>query len=483
MSTGRFRRTRTLSLRVLIAAPQAVPRSFRLAVLALGVVGAVHGLVYVPFAGPRLGDTPSYTAPAQAIRNGSYSTPLPDVDVTALHIPESAQGALERQSYRTPGYPLLLAATGFSGPGRPYLLIVVQAILTGIGVALLALTARRLWGERAGLVAGALAALDPFPKHYVPRILSEALAGSLVALAVYAFVRAWQSRSAWWWAATGLSTAALTLTRPLFALAVPLVVLGALVVRSWRGAAACAAACALLLGPWIAWEGDVAGKLTVSSFGEGWNLLIAAHGEGLHHTAAEVERSRAYVHDFVSVHRFAPSAAALRRNHEAHPHYLARADAEQRRLAEHLYWKRLRHEPLTVLGEVAYRGYFLWMAHEDWVQPSWLLPLLRAADWLTLVLAALGVALAIRLGGAGRALALFMVVFTLVNAVHHVEARYAMPVRGLYVAFVGLALLTLWDRRQRRQEQRGDPEARAREVAGRDQVRLRQPEHEPGHDR
>src|SRR5437879_12557089 len=99
---------------ILMAAPRAVPRRrrFRLAVLALGVVGAVHGLVYVPFAGPRLGDTPSYTAPAQAIRNGSYSTPLPDVDVTGLPIAESAQGALERQSYRTPGYPLLLAATG-----------------------------------------------------------------------------------------------------------------------------------------------------------------------------------------------------------------------------------------------------------------------------------------------------------------------------------------------------------------------------------
>jgi hypothetical protein len=210
----------------------------------------------------------------------------------------------------------------------------------------------------------------------------------------------------------------------------------------------------------------VAGKVTVSSFGEGWNLLIAAHGEGLHRTAAEVEHSRPYVHDFTSVHRFAPSAAALRGNPEAHPHYLARADREQRRLAEKLYWKRLRHEPLTVLGEIGYRGYFLWMAHEDWVQPRLLLPILRAVDWLALALAAAGAALAIRRGGAGRALALFLVVFTIVNALHHVEARYAMPVRGLYAAFVTLALLALWDRRQRRQEQRGDPERRAGDVSG-----------------
>ena len=448
----------------------------------LGVVGALHGLIYVPFAGPRLGDSPGYEAAAHAIRHGSYTTPLPDVDVTGLPIPGSAQGAPERQTYRTPGYPLLLAAADYGG-ARPLVLILVQALLTGAGVILVAFTARRLWSERAGLLAGVLAAVDPFPKHYVPRVLSEALAGFLVAATAYAFVRAWQGRAPEWWALAGLATAALTLTRPLFVLVVPLVVLAALLRRSWRGAVASAAACALLLGPWLAWEGDVAGRVTMASFGEGWNLLLAAHGEGLHRTAVEVERSPAYVRDFLSVHRLAPSAAALHTDPEAHPHYLARADAEQRRLAEHLYWKRLRHEPLTVLGEVVYRGYFLWMAHEDWVQPSRLLPLLRAVDWLTLALAAAGAALAFRLGGAGRALALFLVLFTLVNAVHHVEARYAMPVRGLYVAFVALALLGLLDvlGRQRRKAERGDPERRAGEVAGRGQVRLGQAEHDAGH--
>ena len=439
-------------------------RRFGLAALVLGVVGGVHGLVYVPYAGPVLGDTPGYVAAAKAIRAGGYSTPLPDVDITGLHIPDSAQGAPERQSYRTPGFPLLLAATGWGSPGRPWVLYVVQAILTGIGVALIALTARRLWGERAGLLAGALAALDPYPKHYVPRILSEALAGFLVALAAYALVRAWQRRSPWWWAGAGAATSALTLTRPLFGLAVPLVLLAALV-APWRAAVACVAACALLLGPWLAWEGDVAGKVTFSSFGEGWNLLIAAHGEGLHHTAVEIENEPSYKRDFISVQRFAPSAEALRRNPEAHPHYLARADAEQRHLAWRLYRRRLGDEPLTILGEVVYRGYFLWMAHEDWVQPRGVVWLLRAADWLVLALAAAGAGIAARRGGPGRGLALFLVLFTLVNAVHHVEARYAMPVRGLYVAFVALALLALADR-ERRQEERGHPYRGAREVAG-----------------
>jgi hypothetical protein len=143
------------------------------------------------------------------------------------------------------------------------------------------------------------------------------------------------------------------------------------------------------------------------------------------------------------VYRLLPSAARLARDPEAHPHYLARADAEQRRLAWHRYGDRLRDEPLAVAGELAYRGYFLWMAHEDWVQPSWLLPLLRALDWASLALAAAGILLALRASGPGRALGLFLLVFTLANALHHVEARYAMPVRGLYLAFAGSALLRL----------------------------------------
>jgi 4-amino-4-deoxy-L-arabinose transferase-like glycosyltransferase len=445
-------------------------------------------VLYAPFAGPRLGDSPGYIEPARAIRHGAYTTPLPAVDVTGLQIPSFAAGRPERQSYRPPGYPLVIAATG-GGETRSATraLIAVQAILTGLAAILLTLAARALWSPRVGLAAGALVALDPWPKHYVPRVLSEAVAGFLFALCVYAFVRAWQSRSPPWWGAVGLSTGALALTRPLFGLVVPLALLAALATsaparRRLAGAAAYAAGAALLLGPWVAWEADVAGKATLSSFGEGWNLLIGAYGEGLHRTAVEVESSPAYRRDFDSVHRLAPSARIVARDPEAHPHYLARADAEQRRLAWHRYGVRLRHEPLDVLGESVYRGYFLWMAHEDWVQPSWLLPLLRAVDWASLALALAGVLLALAARGPPRALGLFLVLFTLVNAIHHVEARYAMPVRGLYVSFIALALATLASRatawKESRQQERGEPERRGREVADRGEVGLGQAEHD-----
>jgi 4-amino-4-deoxy-L-arabinose transferase-like glycosyltransferase len=422
---------------------------FGVAVFVLSLLAGLQGLVYIPYVGPYLGDSETYMAPARALLEGGYSTPLGAVDVTGLKIPRPARHALERQTYRTPGYPLVIGATGGGDLGRALdVLRLVQALLIGLATALVMLTLRRIWDERLALVGGILVAFDPFTKHYVPRVLSEVVAIFLVAAAAYCFARAWQERSWAWWGALGLATAALTLTRPLFLFAIPLGIFAALVrsglPRSRIGAASATAVCAAaLLAPWLAWTHAATGRFAVSSFGEGWNLLIAAHGEGLRRTAVEVENDPSYARDFASVHRFAPPVAELLRDPNAHPRYLVRAESEQRRLALELYKSRLQEEPVIVLGEIGYRAYFLWMVHEDWIQPSWLVPLLKLADWLALALAIVGVALGLRLDGVTRALALFLLVFTALNALHHVEARYAIPVRSLYLAFVALGLATV----------------------------------------
>jgi len=419
---------------------------FSAAVVVLSLLAALQGLVYVPYVGPYLGDSDTYMAPARALLDGGYSTRLGAVDVTGLQIPTPARKAVERQTYRTPGYPLLIAASGGGNLGWELdVLIGAQAVLIGLATALVMLTLRRIWDERLALLGGVLVALDPFTKHYVPRVLSEVLAIFLVAAGAYCFARAWQERSWPWWGAFGLAVAALTLTRPLFLFAIPLGVIAAIarqnLPRRRLGAAAATAVCAgILLAPWLAWTHAATGRFAVSSFGEGWNLLIAAHGEGLHRTAVQVENDPAYAHDFNAVHRFAPTAAELRRDPTAHPRYLARAESEQRRLALDLYRSRFQDEPVTVLGEIGYRAYFLWMVHEDWIQPSWLVPLLKLADWVVLALGLVGVALGLRRDGVTRAFALFLLAFTALSALHHVEARYAIPVRSLYLAFVALGL-------------------------------------------
>lgn len=424
--------------------------------LLLALLGAVHGLVYTPFVEVKAPtDSWTYTAAAEAILDGSYSTPVKAgfyyvyprgfYDITGLQFDRSVWTVREPQVFRPPGYPAYLALAGGGGPGASRAVALIgQGLLFGAGVFLLALTGRRLGSERLGLLAAGLYALDPWSKHYVSLLLTEVLAGTLALAATYAFVRARQERAAAWWAAAGALAGALTLVRAVFVFAVPLLLLAALVRGRLRAGAVTAAACAVLLAPWLGWTSYVLGKPVLASYGEGFNLLVAAHGEGYGRSFQTVISDPAFLADFRAPHRFAPTAARIRAEPTAHPRYVARADAEQRDRALSLIGDRLAREPQRVAWETLYRSWFLWNAHLDWFQPDGAARrLLEAVDWLTLLLAAGGALLLWRGGGAGRALVLLLLAYTVVIGTHHVEARFAMPLRGLLLLLVALALLEL----------------------------------------
>jgi 4-amino-4-deoxy-L-arabinose transferase-like glycosyltransferase len=446
--------------------------SFRNAALLLALAGALHGLVYIRYVDIHAPtDSWTYRAAGNAILDGSYSTPLKAgfyfdyprgwFDITGRQFDPSVWPVPEPQVFRPPGYPAYLALVGGGDPGASERLALAgQALLFAVGVFLLALIGRRVGGERLGLLAGALYALDPWSKHYVALLLSEVLAGTLALGAAYAFVRAWQERSTAWWGVSGVLVAALTLTRAVFVFAVPLLLLAAALRGRGRALLAPGAAAAVLLVPWLAWTTSVLGKPAMASYGEGFNLLVAAHGEGHGRSFQEVITDPAFRRDFVAAQRTAPTPAEIAADRDAHPRYVSRADEEQRAQAWSLLGDRLRDQPLQVSWETLYRVWFLWNAHLDWYQPSgaWLVAL-QALDWVVLAFAAAGAVLAIRRRGPGAALAVLLLVYSLVIGTHHVEARFAMPLRGLLLLFASLALLALADRlrREHRDEERGDP--------------------------
>jgi 4-amino-4-deoxy-L-arabinose transferase-like glycosyltransferase len=435
--------------------------TFRRLALLVSLVGALHGLLYAPFVHKHVvTDSWTYTAIAKSIEHGNYSPRLKAgfyyvyprgwFDLTGLQLPRSAWSAPEREAFRPPGYPAVLAALGNGGGGfSMWTVIVVQAALFGAGVFLLALTVRRWWGERIALGAAALYALDPYSKHYVPLVLTEVLAGFLIIAAGYAFTRAWDEQRVAWWAAAGALVAAATLTRAVFVLAVPLLVLAALLRRPRVPAAVATLACAaVLLVPWLVWTNAVTGKPVFANWGEGFNLLLAARGEGHGRSAAAIEASSAFENDLRSVWPLAPSANRLRADPESHARYLRLADEKLRKRARSIYRSRIENDPQQVAWEFAYRMWFLWNAHEDWYQPGGAaIAFMRAVDWLLLALGAAGALLALRRGGAARAVVLFVLAYTVVLGVHHVEARFAMPVRGYFLALVVLALFALADLR------------------------------------
>jgi hypothetical protein len=458
------------------------PARFRRATLLLALAGALHGLLYAPFVEVKAPtDSWTYTAAAEAILDGSYSTPVKAAsyyvypsgffDITGLRFSPAAWVALEPQVFRPPGYPLYLAVAGGGDPGASRVLALLgQSLLFGAGVWLLALTGRRLGGERLGLLAAALYAVDPWSKHYVSLLLTEVLAGTIALAAAYAFTRAWQERAAAWWAIAGALVGAVTLVRAVFVVAVPLLVLAALLRGRLRAGAAATAAAAVLLVPWLAWTSHVLGKPVLASYGEGFNLLVAAHGEGHGRSFQTVITDPAFLADFRAGHRFAPTAERIRADATAHPRYVERVDSEQRLRARELFTDRLRDEPLQLAWEAAYRAWFLWNAHLDWRQPGGAALLaLQALDWLVLVLAAAGGIVALRRGGAGAALVLLLLAYTVVIATHHVEARFAMPLRGLLLLLVALALTSIGTsaRSQAGQQERAEPHRRGRWTADR----------------
>src|SRR5215211_3419701 len=248
---------------------------FQRAAVVLAAVAALHGLIYVPLVQRHVTtDTDTYVAAADAISHGSYSTPLRAgfyftypvgfFDLTGVPFPRSALwNAKEKQAYRTPGYPIVLAAVGGGGPGTArYVALVLQAFLLGLATWLLALTVRRWWGPVAALGAVVLYALDPYSKHYVTLVVTETLAAVVAVATAYAFTRAWQESSPRWWAATGAGCAALTLVRPVFVLTIPVGVVLVLVTRRrrLRSVLAAGAAVVALLAPWLAWTNHVTGK-------------------------------------------------------------------------------------------------------------------------------------------------------------------------------------------------------------------------------
>lgn len=443
--------------------------SFRRSALLLAALAALHGLLYVPLVDTNeKTDTWSYVASANALLDGSYTTPLragfyfvyPEgwFDITGARIDRSAWDDPERQVFRPPGYPAYLALFGkdkvFLGDHTAAL--IGQALLFGLGAYLLVLTVRRWWGENVALLGGLLYAVDPWSKHYVSLVLSETLAGTIALALLYVFTTTWERPTLARWLGAGALAGALSIVRAVFVFTPVLLVLAALV----RGgttrervtrAAATAAASAVLIVPWLAWTHSVVGRATMSVWGEGYNLVLAAAGEGHGTTAADVEADSEFQARMDRIRAQVPSAGEIAADPTAHPKYLSSADEQVRDDAFELYRERLSDEPLDVLWDGVYRMWFLWNAHEDWYQPGGaaLIPF-RLLDAALILLALVGAVLAIARGGAGRAAVGFLSAYTLILATHHVEARFAMPLRGVFLSLVALALAAAWGQRRAR---------------------------------
>jgi len=181
--------------------------------------------------------------------------------------------------YRAPGYALLLAGLRLAGVPAGGLFpaaLLVGAVLHGIGAALAASVARRLFGGPSGLIAGLLFAFDPVLVHYATQALDATLSLTLflagldalaAALAAQERARPWALAGIWW--------AAATLVRPNFLLVWVLV--PALALFGRRGARVIAASLAgvVLFGAASLWQRSVSGVAGFLPWQGAYNLWAA----------------------------------------------------------------------------------------------------------------------------------------------------------------------------------------------------------------
>lgn len=246
-----------------------------LLIVALAAVLRITYVVTVTRHDTDLYDATWYELSARAIAEGDgwFVDPF-----LALQDPDSRQP----NSDHPPLTVLISVPAALLGPGTPSNLAMrFTMVLIGCGtVALVGVLGRRLAGAGVGLLAAALAAVNPNLWMNDGLIMSESVAVLLTAAVVFSAYRVLDGdRSLRWAAGLGALVALVALARAELGLLGVLVVLAVLLLtrdrRWWARVAACGAAFLTLLGPWVAYNMSRFEEPTTISTGLGLALRAA----------------------------------------------------------------------------------------------------------------------------------------------------------------------------------------------------------------
>ena len=184
-----------------------------------------------------------------------------------------------------PAFATYLAAWTLLGIDSPQGHRIAASLLGLVTIAGCAAAAHRLAGERAAILAAAIAALYPNAWINDTMLLSEALAQAAVACFLYAAIRCWQDRTWPWAAAAGVAAAVSTLTRNeqfvLFGVLLVLLVFrrGQRVADGIRLAAVAGLSGLVLIAPWVARNLATFDQTTVFTTGIGGAISAASCDE------------------------------------------------------------------------------------------------------------------------------------------------------------------------------------------------------------
>jgi len=187
------------------------------------------------------------------------------------------------QTFRTPGLPMLLVLI-YSVFGVSFIPVVVLQIFLSIGTIILTyLTAKKLWGDRIGIIAAGFLCLDILSFTYSLKVLTETIFTFILLVMIYLSVEIFRRKEGGWrgWA-VGWCIGVGTLFRPvgLYMIA-PLLLVFFLagIFRKWGGKRVVNAVLAIFVpfaicvGGWTYRNYKVTGEAIYTSF-DGYYLLF-----------------------------------------------------------------------------------------------------------------------------------------------------------------------------------------------------------------
>jgi 4-amino-4-deoxy-L-arabinose transferase-like glycosyltransferase len=326
--------------------------------------------------------------------------------------------------FRTPGYPLLLSPLFLIGGQDVSVMAarVLSCVLGTITVALTALLARRLFGERVALLSALAVAIYPEAIAQSVFVLSEAPFTPLMVLNLLAWVAAYQAETTKlairWAMVAGIAAGLATLMRPSWLLFVPFALGIATMLRHDRqrymvtGLTMLAALC-VTMTPWWIYTYSVAGRFIPTSLQVGASLY-----DGLNPMATGASDMR-FVTRFELEERQNDLMPRLRRDSEVR--------LDDRMKQESLAWARANPRRVAELAGIKFLRIWNPWPNAAEFNSTKLRLVLMLSYVPAMILAGLGLWRSYRLGWPIWLLVLPAIYFTALHMIFVSSIRYRQP--------------------------------------------------------
>ena len=370
----------------------------------------------------------------QIVSRGNYYFLKPEV-------PGADQEPGVPTAAREPGFPFFIAAVYLLCGVHPFAVLIVQCLLGAATCGLVGLLARRLAGERAGLIAAALTAFYPYGVYYCAFFLRETLVCFLFSAALLLLLRFLDEPRPAAALAAGLVSGLCAVTFSSWLLitgALALAAAGLALRRARLAAALLLAAWALFPGAWTLRNYAVFGRFIPGSTLAGFNFYTALIvPEDLRGTPREIEIEQADP-------KWSAAQGLL-------PYYLM-DDGRQQEAFMKAAKEHIRAHPGQYLAHVVRQAAKLWRFYPYPRQYPHSYRLIKTASLLSdgwlIPLGLLGLVLFWRRSGDARFYAIVLLLGTGVYALVSAIVRYRLPMMLPLIALSAATLAKAWERRR-----------------------------------